>query len=218
MRARSWNHAFHAEHGNTLIELLLFLVVGMLVLSVSGAASAKEPSAEELEAAATACREDSMRSSPAGTRARLMQPVGRGLSIVMLLLVVGLLSLSVWAAMRSREPSVEELEFAAIACREDSMRSSPAGTRARLMQQVGRLFAAGPQAVRQDTSGRKAAAAEPQVVRWDTAGREAAEDSTNAAGPQVVRHCWPGSGRSFNKHVRRVDKQCRTAGCPSGHC
>ena len=77
MKARGWNHAFHAEHGNTLIELL-FLVVGMLVLSVSGAASAKEPSAEELEAAATACREDSMRSSPAGTRVRLMQQVGGG--------------------------------------------------------------------------------------------------------------------------------------------
>ena len=53
MKARGWNHAFHAGPGNTLIELL-FLVVGMLVLLVSGAASAKEPSAEELEADATA--------------------------------------------------------------------------------------------------------------------------------------------------------------------
>ena len=44
MKARGWNRAFHAAHGNTLIELL-FLVVGMLVLSVSRAASAKEPSA-----------------------------------------------------------------------------------------------------------------------------------------------------------------------------
>ena len=105
MRARSWNHAFHAEHGNTLIELLLFLVVGMFVLSVSGAASAKEPSAEELEAAATACREDSMRSSPAGTRARLMQQVGLLMSIViLLLLIVGLLVWSVSAAARSVGP------------------------------------------------------------------------------------------------------------------
>ena len=116
-----------------------------------------------------------------------MQQVGCGLSIVMFLLVAGLLSLSVSADMRSREPSVEELEFAATACREDSMRSSPAGTRACLMQQVGRLFAAGPQAVRQDTSGWRAAAAGPQGFRWDTAGREAAEESTIAAGPQVVR-------------------------------
>ena len=52
MKARGWNRAFHAAHGNTLIELL-FLVVGMLVLSVSGAASAKMPSSEQLDVAAT---------------------------------------------------------------------------------------------------------------------------------------------------------------------
>ena len=52
MKARGWNRAFHAAHGNTLIELL-FLLVGMLVLSVSGAASAKKPSSEKLDFAAT---------------------------------------------------------------------------------------------------------------------------------------------------------------------
>ena len=52
MKARGWNRAFHAAHGNTLIELL-FLLVGMLVLSVSGAASAKMPSSEQLDFAAT---------------------------------------------------------------------------------------------------------------------------------------------------------------------
>ena len=52
MKARGWNRAFQATHGNTLIELL-FLLVGMLVLSVSGAASAKKPSFEKLDSAAT---------------------------------------------------------------------------------------------------------------------------------------------------------------------
>ena len=52
MKARGWNRAFHAAHGNTLIELL-FLVVGMFVLSVTGAASAKMPSSDQLNFAAT---------------------------------------------------------------------------------------------------------------------------------------------------------------------
>ena len=51
MKARGWNHAFHAAHGNTLNELL-FLVIGMFVLSVTGAASAKMPSSEQLDFAA----------------------------------------------------------------------------------------------------------------------------------------------------------------------
>ncbi len=79
-----------------------------------------------------------MWSSPAGTRARLMQQVGRLMSNVILLLMVGLLVLSVSAAAKSKEPRAEELDAAAQTCREDSMWSSPAGTRARLMQQVGR--------------------------------------------------------------------------------
>ncbi len=104
MKARSRNHAFHAEHGNSLSAMLI-LVVGMLVLSASGSASAKEPSAEELDAAAQACREESMWSSPAGTRARLMQQVGRLMSsVILLLLMVGLLVLSVSAAARSVGP------------------------------------------------------------------------------------------------------------------
>ena len=48
MRARGWNHAFHAAHGNTLNKLLFLLVV-MLVLTVAGAECTKLPSFEQLE-------------------------------------------------------------------------------------------------------------------------------------------------------------------------
>ena len=52
MRARGWNRAFHAAHGNTLNELLFLLVV-VLVLTVAGAECAKMSSSEQLDFAAT---------------------------------------------------------------------------------------------------------------------------------------------------------------------